>query len=226
LVALHGFNLDGASGWKWEAVLHPDDRTRVVADWHTAVKNGQATESEARVRRADGEYCWWFIRNVPLRDETGKIVRWYGTAIDIEDRKRAEQALRRSEAYLAEAHRLAKTGSWAYSPVAEKCIYWSDEMLRIFGLDPQRSNLPDREEFLRLVHPEDRDRFNERIDKAFSEKADFVQDYRIVLTDGTVKHIHGIGHPVLDETGNIVEYVGTDADVTERKRERRSSTAE
>jgi PAS domain S-box-containing protein len=213
-----GLTLDGASGWKWEAVLHPDDRTRVVADWHTAVKNGQATESEARVRRADGEYCWWFIRNVPLRDETGKLVRWYGTAIDIEDRKRAEQALRRNEAYLAEAHRLAKTGSWAYSPAAEKCIYWSDEMLRIFGVDPQRRNLPDREEFLRLVHSEDRDRFNERIDKAFSEKADFVQDYRIVLTDGTVKHIHGIGHPVLDETGNIVEYVGTDADVTERKR--------
>src|SRR5258707_414621 len=196
-----GLTLDGASGWKWEAVLHPDDRTRVVADWHTAVKNGQATESEARVRQADGEYCWWFIRNVPLRDETGKIVRWYGTAIDIEDRKRSEQALRRSEAYLAGGGRLAKTGSWGYRPAAEKWIYWSDEMLRIFGLDPQRSNLPDREEFLRLVHPEDRDRFNERIDKAFSEKADFVQDYRIVLTDGTVKHMHGIGHPVLDETG-------------------------
>src|ERR1700752_3517050 len=91
-------------------------------------------------------------------------------------------------------------------------------MRRIFGLDPQRSNLPDREEFLRLGHPEDRDRFNERTDKAFSEKADFVQDYRIVLTDGTVKHIHGIGHPVLDQTGNIIEYVGTDVDVTERKR--------
>jgi PAS domain S-box-containing protein len=213
-----GLSSDEAFGWKWEAVLHPDDRTRVVADWHTAVKNGQAMESEARVRRADGEYCWWFIRNVPLRDETGKLVRWYGTAIDIEDRKRAEQALRKSEAYLAEAHRLAKTGSWAYSPAAEKCIYWSDEMRRIFGLDPQRSKLPDRDEFLRLVHPEDRDTFNERIDKAFREKADFVQDYRIVLTDGTVKHIHGIGHPVLDETGNIIEYVGTDVDVTERKR--------
>jgi len=341
-----GLALDEAFGWKWEAVLHPDDRTRVVADWHTAVNHGQAMESEARVRRADGEYCWWFIRNVPLRDETGKLVRWYGTAIDIEDRKRAEQALRkseerwrsvfensaigvaltdldgrflatnhvyqaivgytdeelralhfldvthedyreanwalitellegkrqqfqiekkylrkdgssiwvsnnvslvpgtervprfimalsediterkraeqahrRSEAYLAEAHRLAKTGSWAYSPAAEKCIYWSDEMLRIFGLDPQTKNLPNREEFLRLVHPQDRDRFNERIDKAFREKADFVQDYRIVLTDGTVKHIHGIGHPVLDEAGNIVEYVGTDVDVTERKRD-------
>jgi PAS domain S-box-containing protein len=91
-------------------------------------------------------------------------------------------------------------------------------MQRIFGLDPKTRNLPNREEFLRLVHPEDRGRFNERIDKAFREKADFVQDYRIVLTDGTVKHIHGIGHPVLDEAGNIVEYVGTDADVTERKR--------
>src|ERR1700732_723143 len=92
-----GLALDEAVGWKWEAVVHPDDRTRVVADWHTAVKNGQAMESEARVRRGDGEYCWWVVRNGPMRDETGKRVRWYGTAIDIEDRKRAEQALRKSE---------------------------------------------------------------------------------------------------------------------------------
>jgi PAS domain S-box-containing protein len=92
-----GLALEEAFGWKWEAVVHSDDRTRVDADWHTALKNGRAMESEARVRRADGEYCWWFMRNVPLRDETGKLVRWYGTAIDIEDRKRAEQALRKSE---------------------------------------------------------------------------------------------------------------------------------
>src|SRR3984893_13592961 len=92
-----GLALDEAFGWKWEAVVHPDDRTRVVADWHTALKNGRAMESEARVRRADGEYCWWFVRNVPLRDETGKLVRWYGTAIDIEDRKRAEEHVRASE---------------------------------------------------------------------------------------------------------------------------------
>src|SRR5580698_3621876 len=135
-----------------------------------------------------------------------------------EDLRGREEKLRRSEAYLAEAQKLAKMGSWAYNPAAEKCIYWSDEMLRIFGLELQTTNLPDREEFLRLVHPEDRDRFNERIDKAFREKTDFVQDYRIVLRNGTVKHIHGIGHPVLDETGNIIEYIGTDVDVTERKR--------
>src|SRR6266403_2563561 len=92
-----GLVLEEAFGWKWESVVHPDDLARVGADWHTALNNGRAMECEARVRRADGEYCWWFIRNVPLRDETGKLVRWYGTAIDIEDRKRAEQALRKSE---------------------------------------------------------------------------------------------------------------------------------
>ncbi len=92
-----GLASDEALGWEWETVVHPDDRPRVVADWHTALNNGEAMESEARVRRADGEYCWWFIRNVPLRDEAGELVKWYGTAIDIEDRKQAEQALRKSE---------------------------------------------------------------------------------------------------------------------------------
>ena len=92
-----GLALDEAFGWKWQAVVHPDDRTRIVADWHTALKSGQTMECEARVRRADGQYCWWLMRNVPVRDETGRLVRWYGTAIDIEDRKRAEHALRKSE---------------------------------------------------------------------------------------------------------------------------------
>jgi PAS domain S-box-containing protein len=172
---------------------------------------------EKEYRRKDGSLIW-VSNNVSLVPGTERVPRFImALSEDITERKRAEQALRRSEAYLAEAQRLAKTGSWAYNPAAEKCIYWSDEMLRIFGLDPQR-NLPDREEFLRLVHPEDRDRFNERIEKSRREKSDFVQDYRVVLTDGTVKHIHGIGHPVLDETGSIIEYVGTDVDVTERKR--------
>jgi len=171
---------------------------------------------EKKYRRKDGSLIW-VNNNVSLVPGTERVPRFImALSEDITERKRAEQALRRSEAYLAEAQRLAETGSWAYNPTAEKCIYWSDEMLRIFGLDPQR-NLPDREEFLRLVHPEDRDRFNEQIEKSRRDKSDFVQDYRVVLTDGTVKHIHGIGHPVLDETGNIIEYVGTDVDVTERK---------
>src|SRR5580704_14622175 len=172
---------------------------------------------EKKYVRKDGSLIW-VSNNVSLVPGTERVPRFImALSEDITERKRAEEALRRSEAHLAEAQRLAKTGSWAYDPATEQCIYWSDEMRRIFGLDSQ-SNLPDREEFLRLVHPEDRDRFNERIEKSRREKSDFLQDYRVILTDGTVKYIHGIGHPVLDEAGDTIQYVGTDVDVTERKR--------
>jgi PAS domain S-box-containing protein len=329
----------------WQVAIHPDDLPRILETFREALNSVKPYEVEGRFRRFDGEFRWFLFRGSPQRDRSGKVAKWYGTNTDLEERKRAEdalrkseerwrsvfensaigvaltdlngrfltanhvfqamvgyteeelralhildvthedyrqanwvlitelvagkrpqfqiekkyrrkdgsliwvsnnvslvpgtervprfimalseditqrkraeEALRRSEAYLAEGQRLAKTGSWAVDPKTEKCIYWSEEMRQIFGLDPQRSNLPDREEFLRLVHPEDRDRFNERVDQALRAKADLVQDYRIALPDGTVKHIHGIGHLVLDETGNIIECVGTDMDVTERKR--------
>jgi PAS domain S-box-containing protein len=92
-----GQAMGDALGWDWGSVVHPDDLARYVDEWHAALAAGKPMESEARLRRADGKYRWWLIRNVPLRDELGKIVKWYGTAIDIEDRKRAEEALRQSE---------------------------------------------------------------------------------------------------------------------------------
>src|SRR6202022_726775 len=81
----------------WGSVVHPDDLARYVDEWHAALAAGQPMESEARLRRADGKYRWWLIRNVPLRDELGNVAKWYGTAVDIEDRKRVEEALRQSE---------------------------------------------------------------------------------------------------------------------------------
>jgi len=114
---------------------------------------------------------------------------------------------------MAEAQRLTKTGSWAYDPLTGKTIYLSDEMFRIFGLDPQEG--PSSEKFWRLVHPEDHDRVRERVER---EAHEHVDDYRIVLADGTVKHIHDIRHPVFDAVGNLVEFVVTTVDVTERKR--------
>jgi PAS domain S-box-containing protein len=209
-----GLALDEALGWKWEAVVHPDDRTRVVADWHTALKNGQATESEARIRRGDGEYCWWITRNVPLRDETGKVVRWYGTAIDIEDRKRAEQALRRSEAYLAEAQKLTHTGSWVWN-VRTDALFWSQEVFRIYDYDPEKMAHPTWD-FFERVHPEDRPKFEQRKKSMAStqkERTDSEIDFRIVLPDGTIKHLHSIAHPLI-ESGD--EVVGTVMDVTEQ----------
>jgi len=91
-----GLSIEDARGWGWRSTVHPDDLARFVGAWHAALAAGEPMESEARLRRADGEYRWWLIRNVPLRDELGEIIKWYGSAFDIEDRKRAEEALRLS----------------------------------------------------------------------------------------------------------------------------------
>jgi PAS domain S-box-containing protein len=217
-----GLALDEIFGWKWEPVLHPDDRTRVVADWHTAVKNERAMESEARVRRADGEYCWWFIRNVPLRDETGKLVRWYGTGIDIHDRKQAEEALQRSEGYLAEAQKLTRTGSWAahvhqMENLYWTNVYWSEELFRIFGFDPNPTP-PSEVEIVGRLHPEDVLHNKPLVDQAIRGRSDFEVDYRLLLPNGAAKYIHVVGHPVVNASDDVIEIVGTAMDVTERKR--------
>ena len=137
-------------------------------------------------------------------------------ARDITERKRAEEALRRSEAYLAEGQRLAHMGSWAWSPATLQSLYWSEEMFRIFGLNPQ-DGLPTAETFWQRIHPEDLDRTREMLLKVAAGNQEYEHHHRIVLPNGTVKHIHAIGHPVLDEKGQVVEYVGTAMDVTERK---------
>ena len=213
---LTGLPPEDALGWNWEAVVHPDDRAAFVSHWHAAVRNGEAMEHEARVRRQNGEYRWLFIRNVPVRDKNSNIVKWYGTSVDIEDRKRAEQALIRSDAYLAEAQRLSRTGSFAYNPASRKTLFWSEELFRIFRLDPQRG-IPDYDETRRLVHPDDLDRVSEECLRGFRGKAEFSQTYRLLLLDGAVRHLHAVWHPVLDKAGELLEYVGTAADVTDRK---------
>ena len=91
-----GLSLEDLCGWRWTNAIHPDDVEQIVDKWRSSLASGEPFESEARVRRSDGEYRWQFHRKVPLRDQTGNIVKWFGSSIDIEDRKRAEDALRKS----------------------------------------------------------------------------------------------------------------------------------
>ncbi|HEY4050236.1 MAG TPA: two-component regulator propeller domain-containing protein, partial [Acidobacteriaceae bacterium] len=134
---LTGLAAEDARGWNWQAAVHPDDRAGFLAHWRSAVKNGKAMEHEVRVRRADGEYRWLFVRNVPLRGKVGKIVKWYGTSVDIDDRKRAEKALRETQAGLAQINRMSMMGELTASlaheikqPIAaavsnaEACLQW------------------------------------------------------------------------------------------------------
>jgi PAS domain S-box-containing protein len=125
--------------------------------------------------------------------------------------------LRRSEGYLAETQKLTHTGSWAWDVRSQKVTHCSEEMYRIFGLDPQE-HLPTRKNFRQRVHPEDRNRVDERFARVVNERVDSFDEYRVLLPDGTVKHVNSSGHPLLDGNGELIEFIGTATDVTERKR--------
>jgi PAS domain S-box-containing protein len=150
-----------------------------------------------------------------------------GAITDVTEHKRAEESVRESEAYLAEAQRLSQTGSWAWSP-DQDIRYWSEECYRVLSFDPQ-DGLPRFEEFSQRIHPDDQPGFRELVQTAIREKAEWEADYRIVHPDGRVRDIHVVGHPVLSTSGDLIEFVGTVIDVTERKQaeeERRRSEME
>jgi PAS domain S-box-containing protein len=206
------------SASSWQSVVYPEDLPRHRDKWEESFATGRPLNSEARWRRAaDGEYRWLWARAVPLRDEQGNILKWYGVLTDIEDRKRAEEALKRSEAYLTEAQRLSHTGSWAWDVATGKYVYWSEELFRIFGFDPQE-RIGTLEEVSRRFHPEDRNRWKENFEKSLREKVDTFNECRFVMPDGTVKHLHLVRHPVLNAAGEVVQLVGTALDITEHKR--------
>ena len=212
-----GLTADQARGIGWTAALHPNDRHGLLDYWRGMLASGLPGEFEARLRRFDGEYRWFLLRATPALDEDGTVVKWYGTNTDIEERKRAEQDLRRSKTYLAEAQRLTHTGSCALDGTSRETLYWSEEMFRLFGFDPQQG-LPKWDQWLQRIHPEDRDKVKAAADRTFVENVDCDIEFRIVNPDGTVKHIQGIGHPVLGPNGELVQVVGTMVDITERKR--------
>ena len=125
--------------------------------------------------------------------------------------------LQRSEGYLAEAQRLSHTGSWVLNVAARETIHWSQETYRLYGFDPEGS-IPPFEALLQRIHPEDRGRFVDDLERAIRERTNHEMIFRAVLPDGTLKYILGIGHPVFNASGDVVEFVGAAMDITERKR--------
>jgi PAS domain S-box-containing protein len=223
-----GVTLDKVVGWNWTSVIHPEDVEGILAKWRACLVSGETFEYESRVRNGNGEYRWMFHRKVPHRNANGNIVKWYGSSLDIDERKTAEEALRRSEAYLAEAQRLSRTGSFGWRPDGGE-IVWSDETYRIFEYD--RSGKPAIDSLVQRVHPEDRADFKEVISRALAGTPEFEHAYRLLLPDGRVKHVHAIAHVLQDTSGNR-EFVGAVTDVSEQRlaeaviRERESALQE
>jgi PAS domain S-box-containing protein len=223
LVDYTGRSQEDELGWGWTASVHPDDLELVQASWQRALAEGTPSEVEARVRRADGRYRWFLGRSVPLRDSTGQITGWYGTATDIEDRKQAEQSLRRSEAYLAQAQRLSHTGSFGVRlsgagiggllPVWQGV--WSKETFRLLGLD--EASKPSLETVLQHTHPDDVALVRRAVDQAAQSRAGMDFEHRLVMSDGSVKHVHVVADAVMDDSGNV-ELVGAVQDITSSKK--------
>ena len=213
-----GRTLEELKRWGTTDAVHPDDLPRVVAAWQHAVETGQPYEFEHRIRRADGQYRWFQLRGLPLQDIRGRIVRWYVLLTDIDARKQSEEKLRRSESDLLEAQRLSHCGSWRHD-LASGAFTVSPEVLRIRGVESAEP-LSHIERMYAGIHPDDRSRVRATYEAAQQQKGEFDAGYRVVLGDGTIKHLHTIGHPVLNEAGDIVEYIGTGIDVTEQKEAR------
>src|ERR1700719_1438263 len=195
--------------------VHPEDLPRVMKNWLTDMAAGEPSEDEMRLRRADGEYRWFLVRTAPLRDERGNVVKWYGVCVDIEDRKTADEERKRGEVYLDMAQGMAQMGVWSWNPSSGD-MFGSQELYRILGVDPDQTKLT-REILAQSIHPEDRSRYDSEINSAFNEKRNWEIDYRIVLTDGSLKYIQGIGRPVFASSGALLEFVGTTVDITDRK---------
>jgi formate hydrogenlyase transcriptional activator len=205
-----GKTIEELKNWATNDTLHPDDLPRMIDAWSRAIETGQPFDLESRRRRADGVYRWFHLRSRPQRDAEGRIVRWYNLTTDIDDRKKAEEELRRSKAYLTEAQRLSRTGSFGCR-LSTGEMFWSEETFRIYGYD--RSTQPAVERVLQRVHPEDRALVQERMDRAFRDGQGCQVECRLLLPDDSVKHVYIVAHASTNESG-IIEFIGAVMDVT------------
>ena len=198
---------------EWSLVIHPDDRPLVVAAWAHSVQTGDPHDIPQRLLGADGVYRWFHVRASALRNAEGEIQRWYALFTDIDESKQAEAKLRRSEWYLLEAQRLGHSGSWSLD-VASGIVSGSPHMRRVFaatdGDDPSRPDF-----WFDRIHPEDRTRVRELFEQCVAEKREYQADYRLLLPDGTIRHQHSRGNPIVNEAGHLVEFVGTAIDTTD-----------
>jgi PAS domain S-box-containing protein len=198
---------------RWTELSPPEWRERDVLTQAELNSTGAVQSFEKEYFRKDGSRVPVLV-GAALFEEGGDRLAF---VLDLTERKRAEDRLRRSEAWLSQAQRLSRSGNWVYSATTKQFIYWSDESYRIWGFDPLQG-LPSREDMRQRIHPDDRDRVRETVREAVRQKTDFTTEFRILLPDGTVKYLEGTSHHLFSSEGALLEAMNSTVDVTERKR--------
>ena len=199
----------------WAELTHPDDLADDVEQFNRVITGEtDGYTLDKRWIRKDCQIINSIVSAKPVRRANGSVEYLVKLVLDITERKSDEEKLRRNEMYLAEGQRLSHTASWAWN-VSTGEVYWSPELFRIHGLDSDevRPGYPD---VLEYVHPEDRARAQQTFEDAVREEKEYELAYRVLLPNGTIRHVNNLAHPVFDDTGTVVEFVGTTIDTTER----------
>ncbi|MGY8638027.1 PAS domain S-box protein [Bradyrhizobium sp. 14AA] len=194
--------------------IHPEDRDTVRRTLDRAYRLAEDFDHEYRLLMPNGSIKYLHSVARAVRHESGRI-EFVGAVTDVTTAKEAEQRLRRSEAYLAEAQRLSQTSSWAWDVHRQEFAYRSAELYRLFGFEPDQVDVPARA-FQQRILPEDFQRIVEVERVAVRQKQPFQIDFRIARPDGSVRRVHSEGHPVIGRDGEVIEIIGTHVDVTEQ----------
>jgi PAS domain S-box-containing protein len=196
--------------------VHPDDQAKIREVSAAAGRAKFDYETDYRIVHPSGEIRDIHVVAHPAFNPSGDLVEYVGTVMDVTERRRSEEKVRRSEAYLAEAQKLTHTGSWVWEVAERRASHLSEEWYCIYGFDPEEG-MPTWEKRLERIHPDDRTRQQQAIDRAIDEKSDYEVEYRVLLPGGAVRHLRSVGHPVLNTSSNVVQFVGSSTDITERK---------
>jgi formate hydrogenlyase transcriptional activator len=209
-----GLPLTDLLGWGWTGMIHPEDVEAIVPIWRAALKAGEPFVAESRVRRADGQYRWFLHREEPLRNEAGEIVKWYGSSIEIQERKIAEEKIREQEAELRQILDLTPNHLYVFGPDGG-LLYVNEFALAYLGADLAEMVAASR---INFIHPDDRQGYLAEKEKGLLAGKSYEFELRILRRDGTYRWFLGRGNPLKDEQGRITRWYNTATDIEDRKR--------
>jgi len=210
-----GLSMEEAVGWGWQASIHSEDLGKTMETWLRVIASEEPGEEEARLRRFDGEYRWFLFRAVPVRDEWGKVIRWYGTSTDIEDRKRAEEKLRQDERELRRITEAIAEPIGVLAPDGST-LYANQMMLNYVGLSLEDIKADDRP--AEILHPDDLERTRDERQRGLSRGEPFQVEQRLRRKDGQYRWFLAHFNPLRDDEGRIIRWYATGIDIEDRKR--------